>query len=128
MAETKSPPKGESTLYGWAFRTGKLILNRFEEIYGVDRAEKRMYTWLLNLRSEDLPARFRRQLVNLIVETKLEDVSFPTEVREERAWSIDEYYRYSTAILAGFHDAIQAWRKERGKVSGKEGKEGEGGD
>ena len=102
----------ERSLYGWAFRAGREILRRLEEMYGErEKAEKRMGTLLLNLRSELLPAKFRRELTNIIVEIKPE-VSLPKEVKEERAWRIDEFYRYSTAILAGFHDALQSWREE----------------
>jgi hypothetical protein len=79
---------------------------------GRDRAEKRMTTLLLNLRSELLPAKFRRELTNTVIEVKPE-ISFPSEIKEERAWRIDEFYRYSTAILAGFHDAQRAWKEEK---------------
>ncbi len=95
------------TLYEWACHAGLRILERLEQIYGEkDKAVKRLHTWLLILRSEELPSRFRKQLVNIIVETEPRCVSLPREVSEERAWSIDEYYRYSTAILAGLYNAI----------------------
>lgn len=113
-SEVEWASEKKSSLYNWAFRTGKILLERFEELYGTDKAEKRMYTHILTLRSEELPSRFRRQLVNLIVEAKLEDVSFPLEIREERSWSIDEYYRYSTAILAGLHDALRVFGNKNG--------------
>jgi len=105
------------TLYGWAFRTGLKILEQLEAAYGEDGAEKRMSTLLLNLRSELLPAKFRRELTNVIIEIKPE-ASFPSEIKEERAWRISEFYRYSTAILAGFYDALQSWKE--GKKEGGE--------
>ena len=111
------------TLYGWAFRTGLKILERLKATYGEDGAEKRMSTLLLNLRSELLPAKFRRELANIIIEIKPE-VGFPSEMKEERAWRIGEFYRYSTAILAGFYDALQSqsWKekKEEGEKEGGE--------
>jgi len=108
------------SLYGWAFLVGKQILERLEVMYnGRDKAEKRMATLLLNLRSELLPAKFRRELVNVIIEIKPEIV-FPLEIKEERTWRIDEFYRYSAAILAGFHDAMQSWKQE-GRKEEKEG-------
>jgi len=104
----------ERTLYGWAFRTGLRILEQLEATYGKDGAEKRMTTLLLNLRSELLPAKFRRELANAIIEIKPPEVSFPLEIKEERTWRIGEFYRYSTAILAGFYDALQSWKIEKG--------------
>lgn len=100
----------ERTLYGWAFNTGQEILKKLEATYGGNRAEKRMETLLLNLRSELLPAKFRRELMNIIIEIKPE-IGLPKEIKEERTWKVNEFYRYSTAILAGFYDSIQFWRR-----------------
>ena len=109
------------TLYGWAFHAGLQILKRLEAIYGgKENAEKRMATLLLNLRSELLPAKFRRELTNIIIEIKPE-ISFPSEIKEERAWRIDEFYRYSTAILSGFHDAVQYWKQQENKDEEEDG-------
>jgi len=108
MAETSS---GERTLYGWAFHVGQEILKKLEVAYGRDRTEKRMETLLLNLRSELLPAKFRRELINAIIEIKPE-TGLPREIKEERAWRVNEFYRYSAAILAGFYDSLQFWKKE----------------
>jgi len=118
MSEISSETR---TLYGWAFHVGLQILKHLETMYGGrDRAEKRMATLLLNLRSELLPAKFRRELTNIIIEIKPE-ISFPWEIKEERAWRINEFYRYSTAILSGFHDAMQYWkREEKEKEGGKD--------
>jgi len=118
MGET--PSSEGRTLYGWAFHAGLQILKRLEAMYGgKEHAEKRMATLLLNLRSELLPAKFRRELTNIIIEVKPE-ISFPLEIKEERAWRIDEFYRYSTAILSGFHDAVQYWKQPK-KKEGEEG-------
>ena len=109
----------ERTLYGWAFYAGQQILKRLEAMYGdKDKVEKRMSTFLLNLRSELLPEKFRRELTNIIIETQPE-ISFSKEIREERTWRVDEFYRYSTAILAAFYDALRFWKKEP-KEKGKE--------
>ncbi|GAY26334.1 hypothetical protein ATG_15370 [Desulfurococcaceae archaeon AG1] len=121
--EPKSSSEKEATLYSWAFRTGMIMLRQLEQIYG-DNADKRLYTQLLTLRSEELPARFRRQLANMLIEMRPGEISFPPEVREERIWSIDEYYRYSTAILAGFYDAIRKWREDKEKEKQKESEGG----
>lgn len=109
---------GERTLYGWSFFVGRKILERLELNYGVEKAEKRMKTILLNLRSELLPDKFRRELINVVIEVT-PDVGLPEEVKVERAWRIDEFYRYSTAVLAGLYDALQSWREQKGSSAGK---------
>ena len=106
--------EGESSLYGWAFIAGKNIVERFESLYGMERAEKKMESLLLTLRSELLPERFRRSLIDCLIEVR-PDVGIPEEIKLEKKWSVDEFYRYSTAILSGFFDALNYWRKERGK-------------
>lgn len=112
----------ERTLYGWAFNAGQEILKKLEAAYGIDRTEKRMETLLLNLRSELLPAKFRRELMNVIIEIKPE-IGLPKEIKQEQAWKVNEFYRYSTAILAGFYDSLNLWKKFTSKK--KEGEEGE---
>lgn len=110
----------ERTLYGWAFYTGQQLLKRLNETYGdTKRAEKHMMTFLLNLRSELLPEKFRRELVNIIIEVQ-PTTSFPKEIKEERSWRVDEFYRYSSAILAAFFDALQSWKKESTKEGGEQ--------
>ncbi|MEM4047552.1 MAG: hypothetical protein QXI65_07570, partial [Metallosphaera sp.] len=99
----------ESSLYSWAFVAGKSIIERFKSMYGVERAEKRMESLLLTLRSELLPERFRRSLIDYLIEVR-PNVGIPEEVKLEKRWSVDEFYRYSTAILAGFLDALNWWR------------------
>lgn len=113
------PQIKEQTLYEWAFNTGQQLLKRFEEMYGnAERIEKRMITFLLNLRSELLPEKFRRELVNTIIEVQ-PNTKFPKEIREEQSWRVDEFYRYSSAILAAFFNVLQLW-KERIKEEGRE--------
>lgn len=103
----------EGTLYGWAFITGNKILERLGNMYrDEERVRKRMETILLNLRSEQLPDRFRRTLIDTIIEI-MPEISLRSEIKEERAWRIEEFYRYSTAILAGFFDSLDMWKRER---------------
>ncbi|RLE92296.1 MAG: hypothetical protein DRN04_10655 [Thermoprotei archaeon] len=99
--------KKERSLYGWAFHAGIKIIERLIQLYGGDseRAKKRMETILLNLRSESLSTKFRRELVNIIIELRPDIKGLPRELKEERRWRTEEFYRYSTAILSGFFDA-----------------------
>ncbi|MCF8884373.1 MAG: hypothetical protein L4877_01075 [Aigarchaeota archaeon] len=83
-------------------------------MYGAERAEKRMENLLLTLRSELLPERFRRSLIDYLIEVR-PDVGIPEEVKLEKRWSVDEFYRYSTAILSGFFDALNWWRGQKRK-------------
>jgi len=109
-------------LYGWAFRVGSTMYECLKKRYDEDGAQKRLKNIILNLRSESLPSKFRRELINAIVEVIGEEreIHIRNEIREERRWSVDEFYRYSTAILAGMYNALQAKMKEK--------KKGEGGD
>jgi hypothetical protein len=104
----------ESSIYGWAFVAGQKIIERFESLYGEDRAGKRMESLLLTLRSELIPERFKRSIIDSLIEVSPE-VGIPEEIKVERKWSVDEFYRYSTAILAGFFDALNKWREEKKK-------------
>jgi hypothetical protein len=100
------------------------LLNKLEEYYEAERASKKMESFLLTLRSELLPERFRRSLIDYLIEVS-PDVGIPEEVKSERKWRIDEFYLYSTAILAGLFDALNKWKKEKEKK--EEGaKKGEG--
>ena|GEM_PF-1182033 len=103
----------QGTLYDWAFDTGMEIIKQLESIYGV-KAGKKMESSLLTLRSELIPERFKRALIDLLIEY-MPNVDIPEEIKVEKRWSIDEYYRYSTAILAGFLDALNAWKEEQKK-------------
>jgi argininosuccinate synthase len=87
------------------------IIKHLESIYGV-KAGKKMESSLLTLRSELIPERFKRALIDLLIEY-MPNVGIPEEIKVEKRWSIDEYYRYSTAILAGFLDALNAWKEEK---------------
>ncbi|MEM2618961.1 MAG: hypothetical protein QW356_05705 [Candidatus Hadarchaeales archaeon] len=105
----------EKTLYDWAFVAGLEIIKQFEKTYREpERVEKRFETLMLNLRSEMIPERFRRALMDIIVEVK-PNVGIRQEIKVERPWKIEEFYRYSVAILAGLHDSLQKWKKEREK-------------
>lgn len=111
------------TLYEWASSTGKEILKRLENMYSDEkRVKKKMETILLNLRSEQLPDRFRRTLIDTIIEITPE-IGLANEIREEQQWRIDEFYRYSAAILAGFFDSLNAWKREKEKKLKQEVKE-----
>jgi len=101
----------QGTLYDWAFVAGMKIIKQLESIYG-EKAGKKMESSLLTLRSELIPERFKRALIDLLIEY-MPNVGIPEEIKVEKRWSIDEYYRYSTAILAGFLDALNAWKEEQ---------------
>jgi hypothetical protein len=115
MFKNSPEEKKERTLYGWAFSAGKEILGKLEATYGKEGAEKRMETVLLNLRSELLPDKFRRELINAIIEVRPE-IGIPMEVKTEQSWRIDEFYRNSTAILSGFFDSLQFWKIKKAQI------------
>jgi hypothetical protein len=111
----------EGTIYGWAFVAGQKIIQRFADLYGEEKADKRMENLLLTLRSELIADRFKRTLIDYLIEVRPE-VGIPEEIKVERRWRVDEFYRYSTAILAGFLDAVNEWKTKRVEV--KKGEEG----
>jgi hypothetical protein len=115
--------KEEGSMYRWAFVAGQKILEKLESLYDVERAEDKMENLLLTLRSELIPERFKRAIVDHLIEVSLE-VGIPEEVKVERRWSVDEFYRYSTAILAGLFDALNKWRREKGERGRKVGDDG----
>ena len=114
----------KASLYSWAFAAGMHLLNKLEEYYDAERAGKKMESFLLTLRSELIPERFRRSLIDYLIEVS-PDVGIPEEVKSERKWRIDEFYLYSTAILAGLFDALNKWKKEKEKKE-EDAKKGEG--
>jgi len=121
MSSTRSEGRGGESLYHWAFRVGSLMYECLSEKYEEDGARKRLKNVILNLRSESLPSKFRRELINAIIEVIGDERSVCTtdEMRGEEPWKVDEFYRYSTAILAGMYDALQS--KMRKKEEKKEG-------
>jgi hypothetical protein len=118
-------------VYSWAFRLGYGIIRKLERIHvtqenkpDVDKISKYVERILLNLRSEALPEKFRRELMNIVIEEGVE-ISIPEEIKTEKAWRVDEFYRYSTQILAGINDSLVSWREKLQKQQGKEKAEGE---
>ena len=105
--------KESNNIYGWAFVAGQKIIEKFEALYR-ENAGKKMESLLLTLRSELIPERFKRCIIDSLIEVS-PDVGIPEEIKVERKWSVDEFYRYSTAILAGFFDVLNMWRGRRGK-------------
>jgi hypothetical protein len=101
-------------IYSWAFAAGLATLQKLESLYDSERAEKKMESWLLTLRSELIPERFKRAIIDFLIEVSPE-TGIPEEIKIEKRWSIDEFYRYSTAILAGFFDALNKWRRDKAK-------------
>ena len=114
----------ERGIYDWAYRAGQEIIERLEALFGEDGAGKRMENALLVLRSELIPERFRRAIIDLLIETR-SSTEIPDVVKVEKRWTTDEFYRYSTAILAGFFDALNRWRAGK-KREGEEEKGEEG--
>jgi len=118
LSEKEKEERKEGTVYGWAYVAGKEIIKHLEEMHG-DKAGKKLETYLLTLRSELIPERFKRALIDILIEFTPE-IGIPEEIKVEKRWSIDEYYRYSTAILAGFLDALNTWRREKEKKTKEE--------
>ena len=111
--------KEEGSVYRWAFVAGWKMLETLESLYDRERAEKKVESMLLTLRSELIPERFRRAIMDFLIEVGPK-VGIPEEVKLEKRWSVDEFYRYSTAILAGFFDALNRWREEKREKRGGE--------
>jgi len=91
----------------------------------VDSCEKKFRNVILTLRSELLPEKFKREVVNYIIEVLgdcTESISIREEIKVERQWTIDEFYRYSTAILSGFFDALQTFKQKPISIFGERGK------
>lgn len=111
------------SIYGWAFKIGRILLECLEARHGVDGAKKRMKTIILTLRSELIPHRFRKALINTIIEIATDckkSVGIRSEIKEETRWSVDEFYRYSTAILSGLYDAWSSYSAEEEKQKEEE--------
>jgi len=110
MSEAQKRGEEKATLYSWAYRLGKVLFDCLKDKLGdEERARKQMKTFILNLRSEALPERFRRTLLDFIIEVMpecRETIGIRSEIKDERPWRVDEFYRYSTAILSGLYDAI----------------------
>ncbi len=111
---------GESTLYDWAFRAGKTMYECLSsKAPGREESVRnQLRNFILSLRSELTPERFRRSLVNQIVSVMTEcsgNLSLPRVVKEERPWTVNEFYRYSTAILSGLYEAVFSKPVEGGK-------------
>jgi len=108
----------DENLYSWAFKMGRELIKKLEEQYTAEgkideeRLRKSFERVLLNLRSEALPEKFRRELINVIVEGGIE-IGIHEEIKKEKPWRIDEFYRFSTQILAGLLDALHSWINER---------------
>jgi len=108
MSNKELTTKEKKSMYLWAFKLGKTLCECLESKYDKERARKKMKTFILNLRSEALPERFRRTLIDFIIEVATEcekPIGIPRELKEERTWRIDEFYRFSTAILSGLYEA-----------------------
>lgn len=106
MKESSSERK-KASLYAWAYRAGLDTYKKLKSMYGEESAKKKMEHFLLNLRSELIPERFRRNIIDFLIEVGAE-TRICRELKTEYRWSIDEFYRYSTAILAGFLDALNS--------------------
>ena len=100
----------EARLYRWAYRAGKTMyecLSKGRETE--ESARNKMRGFILSLRSELTPERFRRALVDQIVSVMMEcegTLSLPPELKEENPWTVIEFYMYSATILAGLYEAV----------------------
>ncbi len=103
----------ESGLYRWAFRVGRTMLDCLSQRSPgrEDTVRNQLRSFILSLRSELTPERFKRALVDQIVSVMTDckqQLSLPEVVKSERPWTVDEFYRYSTAILSGLYEAVFA--------------------
>ncbi|TDA38438.1 MAG: hypothetical protein DSO07_11535 [Thermoproteota archaeon] len=101
----------ESELYNWAYRAGKTMWECLSTSSGgrEDAVRNKLRSFILSLRSELTPERFRRALVDQIISVMVDckkELSLPKVIKLERSWTVDEFYRYSTVILAGLYEAI----------------------
>jgi len=102
---------GQDSLYRWAYRAGRTMYECLARSPQgrEESARNKMRSFILSLRSELTPERFRRALVDQIVSVMTEcdeALSLPLELKEDRVWTVDEFYRYSTAIIAGLYEAV----------------------
>ncbi len=103
----------ESNLYRWAYRAGRTMLDCLvgRSPGREDTVKNQLRSFILSLRSELTPERFRRALIDQIVSVMTDcdkSLSLPDAIKSERAWTVDEFYRYSTAILSGLYEAVFA--------------------
>jgi hypothetical protein len=101
----------KASLYAWAFAAGMHLLNKLEEYYDAERAGKKMESFLLTLRSELLPERFRRSLIDYLIEVSLV-VEFLKKLKVGGRWRTEKFYLYSTAVLSGLFEVINNGRKK----------------
>jgi len=106
----------ESDLYKWAYRAGLTLRDcLIRKSPGRENTVRnQLRSFILSLRSELTPERFRRALVDQIVSVMTdckESLSLPEVIKSERPWRVDEFYRYSTAILSGLYEAVFASQK-----------------
>jgi len=112
--------KEEKSLYSWPSTLGSVLYDcLLEKLGDKERTKRQLKTFILNLRSEALPERFRRTLLDFIIEIIPDcekSIGIQQKIKDDKPWRVDEFYRYSTAILSGLYDAIFGV-----KSSGKEG-------
>lgn len=121
----------EASLYRWAFRAGKTMFECLARRSSgrEDTVRNQLRSFILSLRSEMTPERFRRALIDQIVSVMTDcdkELSLPTLLKTERPWTVDEFYRYSTAIISGLYEAI--FTREGGEGAGPRGSGGGGGE
>jgi len=93
-----------------------------------ETVRNQLRSFILSLRSELTPERFRRALVDQVVSVMTDcekELSLPSLLKVERPWTVNEFYRYSTAIIAGLYEAIFTRESEKGAGEGEAGRGGE---
>jgi len=99
-------------IYSWAYRAGRTLFDcmKQETNSDVESLKRQFRNMILGLRSEQSPERFKKTLVGEIVSVMPDchgmPLGLPEELKSEKKWSVDEFYRYSTAIIAGLYDAV----------------------
>jgi len=104
--------KEDKTIYSWAYGAGRILFDcmKQETNSDVESLKRQFRNKILALRSEQSPERFKKKLVDEIVsvmpDCREKSLGLREEIRSEKKWSVDEFYRYSTAIIAGLYEAV----------------------
>ncbi|MFQ1021447.1 hypothetical protein [Tardisphaera saccharovorans] len=105
-------PEEETDLYKWSYRAGRTLFDCLKQQTKSpdDSIKKQIRNFLLTLRSEQNPERFKKLLIgeiaSIMPDCQGKTLGTPSQLHEDSRWKVDEFYRYSAAILAGLYDAV----------------------
>ena len=114
-----SERKKEKGIYNWAYMLGAKILCRAQDKFNPEVAENMLLRILRELRNEMMADRFRWKLSKLISDTlsSLDVVaSFIPQLKEEKKWTLDDFYRISSLILMGLWDSYSTFKQNVKKL------------